>query len=171
MSIDEQIERAVERTRSIWGVVTAIGFVWVAFTLTWWTLIGFVVLSVMSYFGSIWLTGVVLMFTLDMDQVEAERQKETVAVGETAEGFTKNSVEAVGLTLGTVSKTSEAFGRYMDQPMFEWVDIVADKAGRLDRYIFESVTPRDAGGNLLPPRKEGFACFNGVTYKMAAQPA
>jgi hypothetical protein len=170
MSVDEQVERAVERVRATWGVCTAAFLVWVIIVLPWWAFIPAIIFSAGTYYGSLWFTGIMLGMTIDHGQLEEERAKEAVAVGETKEGFTKESVEAVGLTLGDVVTTGEIFGRFMDQPMFEWVDIVADKKGALHRYVFENVTPRDKAGNLLLPRKEGFACYNGVTYKLT-QPA
>jgi hypothetical protein len=166
MTVDERVERTVERIRAAWGVGTAIGLVAVLVMAPWWAIPIFFLFSIGTYFGSLFLAGMFLAATIKPE----DHPNETVAVGESEQGFTKENVEAVGLVLGDVASTGEIFGTYLDQPMFEWIDVVADKQGKLARYLFEQVTPRDRAGNLLLPRQEGFACYNGVTYKLG-QPA
>jgi len=166
MTVDERVERLVEKVRATWGIVTAISLVYVLFALPWWALVPFFIFSIGTYFGSLFLAGMYLSAVIKPE----DHPDEVVAVGESEEGFTKENIEAVGLTVGDVKATGEIFGRFQDQPMFEWIDVVVGKQGELSRYVFEQVTPRDRGGNLLLPRLEGFACYSGVTYKVG-QPA
>ena len=154
MSVDEQVERAVERIRATWGVCTAVGAVWVLMTYPLWAIIPFILGAIITYFASLYVTGIYLGYKLS-GQLDEETEVTPVEDA-------KPGVEGVTLDLGTVVKTSEAIGRYMDQTMYDWIE-VNEESGPV-RYEFEHVTPRDAAGNLLL-RKEGFACYHGVTYK------
>jgi hypothetical protein len=170
MTIDEKVERAVEFTRATWGFVTAVCGICTLIFLPWWAFLPFVLFSVFTYYGSLWFLGLILGLTLDRNQLEKELSTGAVVFNETIQGFTEEEAGAAGLGLGDVVATGDVFGRFMDQSMFEWIDVVADKKGAVYRYLFEQVTPRDKAGNFVLPRGEGFACYNGITYK-AGQPA
>lgn len=170
MTLQEKIEQMVERIRAVWGAATVIGFIAVAYTCPLWMLIPFVVGAVGIYWAAMWMAGIIIHFMVEDGEIADDRPKEVAVPGETESGFKKEDVEKVGLSLGDVVGTSEAIGRFMDKPMFDWIDVLEDvKSSKVSRFMYDKITMKDRAGNLLLPTEEGFACYNGVTYKR--QPA
>ncbi len=163
MTIEEQIARIVERIRAMWGVGTSLAFVYVIVELPLWVIPIFFVFSVGTYFAALYIAGIYLALVINPE----DHSTREVIVPENLEGFFENGAESIGIKLGKVINTGEVFGHYLDQPMFEWVDICVDTQGQSARYVFEQVTLRDEDGNLLLSQEEGFAHYLGVTYKLA----
>ncbi len=166
MTVEEQVTRMVERIRAVWGVGTSLALVYVVVALPWWALPIFCVFSIGTYFAALYLAGMYLAATLKPEDFATPE----VTIEESEEGLSKDGIESIGMQLGEVIATGEIFGRYLDQPMFEWVDVRLGAHEQVARYTFEHVTPRDKAGNLLLPREDGLACYYGVTYKRG-QPA
>jgi len=156
MTVDERIESAVERVRSIWAVCMSAAIVWVLFTQPLWWLLPLIGIGVVTYFGSLYVTGVFLAMIIPRDELQA-----AIAQSELLE---RDAISSTGLEVGEIAETSEPIGRYMDLPIFEWVDILEER-GKVRRYVFEHVTPKDQVGNLLLSNKIGFAHYSGCTYK------
>lgn len=158
MSLNEQINRVVERVRAAWGLCTALVGIVVVFALPLWFLPLFAVFSIGTYFGTLYLTGIYLSLRFKPTASDME----PLAVEPLVVDLTSEHKEA-GLRLGDVVATGEVFGHYLDQPMYEWVDLVMDKSGAPVRYAYKQVTPVDRAGNLLLPQGD-FACIGHLTY-------
>lgn len=159
MSIEEHVERVVERIRAVWGVCTAVGGVWVLVTFPWWAIIPFILLSVVTYFTALYVGGIWLALTL-----QGGEQPTTLEL--TEEDLDPTKTQPAGVELGTVVKTSDAIGRYMDQHIFDWIEVFEEDG--VNRYEFEQVAPRDRAGNIHIPRRPDLAYYKGGTYRRAS---
>lgn len=161
LAVGDLISQAVEQVRAVWGLFTALGGVAVLILYPWWAIPIYALCSVGTYFGSIYLTGIYLGYLLQ------GRSDSAKPLSIAPPGSLDEDCLDASLKEGGVVAVGEIFGHYLDQPMYEWVDVMVDKETK--RYVYSQVTPRDMAGNLFLPEGD-FACIGWLTY-MRAQPA
>lgn len=167
MSVEERIGAAVERARALWAVAMSVAILWIIFTQPLWWLLPLVLVGVVSYFGVLLVTGVLMTIILPHDEVQLAAQEQRLRELGTIENPTPEDILRAGIKVGEIVAVSEVIGRFGEIDIHDWVDIRTGPE-KTERFVFEQVTPRDQGGNLLMPAKNGYACLNGLTYKLSS---
>lgn len=170
MTIQDQIENTVERARALWGIATVAGGIWVLVAFPLWALFPYVLFSVLTYFGAILTAGLYLTFTLPSAQVIAEAQahglKELASrLGEEISDEEHSELLArAGVVEAEIIGHSEPFGQYLDNPMYDWVDL---KMGdEVQRFHYLKIADKDVQGHVVIPSEPGFAHFFGIIYQV-----
>jgi hypothetical protein len=170
MSVEERVAKTVESVRSGWAVCVTATSLWILFTKPLWWLLPLIGIATIAYFVALFIAGMWLSYRIPQEELIAavtdNAEAEFLEISDD-EDPTDEQLQMAGLTLGEVSDTSTAIGRYMDEEIFDWIDVLVEP-NTTKRFFFESVTPRDKDGNMLLPNEVGFACYQGSIYKMIA---
>jgi hypothetical protein len=187
MTIEVEVDRVLTIARLGWLVtsIAAAPFTW-WMTQSWAWLVFFPALAFALYHLALWLAHRYLMATLPMDQMFQEGRDEALAAFEeltsglqegTLEADSERAMEliaAAGLEVAVVTRTSEEkVGRFQDQEIFEWIEMLDPSTRKTERYTYDRVAERDAGGNPIVTTVEGRtqALYNGCVYSRADAPS
>jgi len=170
MSVEERVAKTVDSVRSTWAVCVTVTSLWILFTKPLWWLLPLIGIATITYFVVLFIAGIWLSYRIPQEELmaamEGEAEADFLEIGDD-EDPTDEQLQMAGLTLGAVSNTSTAIGRYMDEEIFDWIDVLVEP-DTTERFFFESITPRDKDGNMLLPNEVGFAYYQGSIYKMTA---
>lgn len=172
MEIEELVDRALNTARYIWFMqVVAVSALLFAYLSGWWLLLIPIYWS-LSYQVTMLITGAYLARTIPVQAFAEEKQKdELAAFDEICKRIEKGTLEPGSdecnelikqaaaelstklndLPIRVVSRTSdEVIGRYLDKPIYEWIEVQEQQDGPLHRYFFETVAERKNGALVLP---------------------
>jgi hypothetical protein len=174
-TFDDKVGNVVERTRSIWGACTVIGGSLVLYHCSWPWWLAYIGLSVVTYYGSLYTAALICAVAWDYNEIrdglrEKGREALSARMGETMSlDDHQKLLDAAGVQEAELVDFSDPpFGRYMDQDMFDWIDL---KAGdTVTRFVYDRIAERDLANHVIIPDEEGYAHLNGMIYKRI-QPA
>lgn len=176
-SFDDKIATTVERTRAIWGLLTLLGGVFVFLNYDWWAWGAYVVFSFFTYYATLYAVSLACALLWDGNEIQnGLREKGRSALSaklgsEVTDEERQKLLDDAGIVEAELVGTANPpFGRFMDQDMFDWIDLKTNNNNNTTRFVYEHVAQRDVAGNVIIPDEEGFAHLNGIIYKRA-QPA